>query len=88
METGKEIIMKYCRKTGRQDISHIENCVENLGYLENNEIDKLEGCPSNYGLNYYVGVCERDGLTSTNTSSKELVEKCKECWEIALNKKY
>jgi len=77
METGN--IIRYCKLMSKVDIEHVENCKLNLAYIQHNKLDKLIGCPSGFGLDEHIGLCEIEEV------SQELQNKqCKTCWEKAL----
>jgi hypothetical protein len=66
------------------DVEHLMHC-EELRYefkQKNLNIDSV-GCPSNFGLDEYDGLCFEEDLDNSITY-KQSVEMCRRCWKIAL----
>ncbi len=81
--TGKDAITYYCKNVKTNDIEYLEEALNNLHVLENNEpIENLMGCPNNYGLEYYEGLCFQDNMEEMSNADK--IKLCNECWKKAL----
>lgn len=71
--SNKDKVINYCKNVCSVDESHLENAKHNLAVI--NGLDsEFEGCPSNYGLTEYEGLCEDYDDNC-----------CEECWRKALN---
>ena len=80
MKNGKEKIMNYCNQFDKFNIEHMEQAKENKLLIEQKKYSELNGCPSNFGLDNYEGLCEIEKVPS----NKQL-EQCEKCWIKALN---
>lgn len=80
MINGKSNITTYCKRMSKVDIEHVQDCIENLAFIENGEISKINGCPMNFGLDGYIGLCELEEVLAEDQYSQ-----CEECWNKALN---
>lgn len=70
---NKDKVINYCKNTCSVDEAHLENAKHNLNVI--NGLDsEFEGCPSNYGLTDYQGLCRDYGD-----------DYCNECWNKVLN---
>jgi len=77
MNSGKVLILNYCRQYSEDNITHIQNALHIKFCLENDKLEGLDGhCPSAYGLDNYVGDCEINGSENSD---------CRLCWKRALN---
>lgn len=86
MKRGKDIILEYCSTVQTHDIDHLQNAIDNERTIKNDEYEDLSGCPMNYGLDNYEGLCEtRDDYEKL--SYKEQCEMCNKCWKQALESK-
>lgn len=81
MKKNKEIILHYCDTVKTHDIDHLQDALENKRYIENKEYEMLNGCPSNYGLDDHVGLCE---IEDVGHDIKKQTEQCLKCWKQAL----
>jgi hypothetical protein len=81
LENGKEIILNYCKTVKTHDIDHLQSSIENVWYIEKNDYEMLNGCPSTYGLDDYVGFCEIENVGQEWEKQKE---QCLKCWKNAL----
>lgn len=81
MKNGKEIVLNYCKNIKIHDIEHLKNCLDNEYLIEQGKYDELAGCPSNYGLDDYVGLCEREDVGKDYHKQEE---QCERCWKLAL----
>ena len=79
--TGKNTILNYCKQFSMSSAEHIENCIENKRHIENGELSKLIGCPSNFGLDEFAGLCEEEDV---GNDYKLQCEQCEKCWKKAL----
>ena len=82
---SKEKVLEYCKRFTMPDLSHIENAIDNARMIEKGEYKYLNGCPSAYGLDDYVGICEemKDGeYEALGMAEQENV--CEACWKRAL----
>jgi hypothetical protein len=59
----------------------MEDAIENKRLIEEGEFRYLNGCPSSYGLDHYVGLCEEEKIIG-NVSQ---MDQCECCWRKALN---
>jgi len=87
MKTGKEIILDYCENIKTGDIDHLQACIDIRESLKRNFIDKtylLSHCPSTFGLDKFIGECEKE---SVGIDSKEQIKQCELCWDRALEYK-
>lgn len=78
---SKEIINSYCEKLKKIDIKHIEEAVENKRLIEEGKYRELNGCPQNFGLENYIGLCEIEKVEET----LQQINQCERCWKKALN---
>lgn len=81
MSNEKEIILKYCKTVKTHDIEHLEKSIENARYIENGQYEMLNGCPSAYGLDDHVGLCE---IENVGQDYKLQSEQCLKCWKQVL----
>ena len=72
--SNRDKIINYCKNISSVDETHLENAKHNLNVI--NGLDaEFEGCPSNYGLTDYQGLC------------KDYDDNCcEECWNKAISK--
>lgn len=82
MSKGKELILHYCKNVETHNIDHLQQAIENERYIESGEYDMLNGCPSTYGLDDYVGLCETEDVGEEYEKQKK---QCLNCWKKALN---
>lgn len=80
---SKDAILKYCDQFSESSIEHIQNALENKYLIERGEYRFLNGCPSSYGLDDYMGLCETEEKKG-NGSNKEFEDMCEMCWKKAL----
>lgn len=81
MSNGKETVLHYCKTVKTHDIEHLEKAIENQRYIKKGEYDMLNGCPSAYGLDDHVGLCE---IEDVGQDYKKQSEQCLKCWKNAL----
>jgi len=76
--TGKEIILNYCNNIKTGDIDYLQSCIDIINALENNDKTHLiSHCPSAFGLEEFIGLCE--------TYDENNEEQCSKCWDEALS---
>lgn len=78
---SKEIILNYCSELKTNDIDYLQNALENKSLIEHKEFHLLNGCPSNYGLDDHVGLCE---IEDVGNEFKKQEAQCLSCWKQAL----
>lgn len=79
----RKAVINFCRNIKTHDIEYLEQANHNLYILEHNKsTDYLLGCPNNYGLDFFVGLCWKEYPKEMTNKEKE--ELCRECWEKAL----
>lgn len=81
MSNGKEIVLNYCKTVKTHDIEHLQHAIENQRYIEKGDYEMLNGCPSTYGLDDHVGLCETEDVGQDYEKQKE---QCLKCWKQAL----
>jgi len=83
--TGKEKITKYCKSVMTVNSSdHVCACEAILHMLMNNKPIREEPlCPSNYGLDDYIGLCKLEKEIDVKDWEKQ-EEQCNRCWDKAL----
>lgn len=79
---SKNKIIEYCKELGKIDTKHIEEAVENKRLIEAGKYRELNGCPQNFGLDDYVGLCE---IEKEPKSYQDELNQCERCWKKALN---
>jgi CspA family cold shock protein len=73
-------ILNYCNQFSIYSIEHIENAIKNKSLIEQGKYNILNGCPSSYGLDEYVGLCE----TEKEIKREAQRSQCERCWKKAL----
>jgi len=84
MKTGKEIILEYCDNIKTGDINHLQACIDIKESLRRNDKDRnylISHCPNAFGLDEYIGECEKENV---GIDSKEVLKQCEKCWDRAL----
>jgi len=84
MKNGKEIILKYCDNIKTGDINHLQACIDIRESLRRNDKNRnylISHCPSAFGLDEYIGECEKENV---GIDSKEVLKQCEKCWDKAL----
>lgn len=81
MSNGKEVILNYCKTVQTHDIDHLQSAIENTKYIEKGEYHMLNGCPSTYGLDDFVGLCE---IEDVGQDWERQSKQCLSCWKKAL----
>lgn len=81
MITGKEIILNYCSTVKTHDIEHLQKAIENEKYIKAEKYEMLNGCPSTYGLDNHIGLCEKENIENDFVLQDE---QCLKCWKEAL----
>lgn len=77
-----EIILNYCKTFKTHDTEHLQHAIENARSIENGEYRMINGCPSAYGLDVNVGLCE---IEETNRYTEhEKINMCNRCWKEVL----
>ena len=51
--------------------------------MDNIDYNLFEGCPQNFGLDDYIGLCELE--ENKNISENDIYKLCESCWKKALN---
>lgn len=64
----------------------MQNALENMVYIKEEKYENLNGCPSSYGLDDYLGLCYEEGAEGYEAYDAQL-EQCKRCWKRALGVK-
>lgn len=82
MSSGKEVVLSYCQNIQTHDIDHLQNCLDNERLIKEGNYEQLSGCPSNYGLDDHVGLCE---IEDVGQDYKKQSEQCLKCWKQALD---
>lgn len=82
MMNNKDTILEYCKTVMTHDIDHLQNAIENARYIENGEYEMMNGCPSAYGLDYHVGICEIEEIDDYTEPQK--IDMCNRCWLAVL----
>lgn len=77
---SKDIILNYCKAVKTHDINHLQNALDNERCITYEEYDKMSGCPSNFGLDSYIGLCEIEVVDSLGKQEQQ----CLKCWKQAL----
>lgn len=77
--SGRDTVLKYCSQWSLASYEHIQNAIENKRLIEQERYSELNGCPSSYGLDEFVGLCEEE-----NVSWKAQDDQCEMCWKKAL----
>lgn len=82
---SKDKFKDYLIKTSNVDTSHIEKCINNLNVLKMDNIDYnlFEGCPQNFDLEDFIGLCELE--ENNDITGNEIYKLCENCWKKALN---
>lgn len=78
---NKDKFVNYCEKLEKLDVKHIEEAVENKYLVEKGKYRQLNGCPQNFGVDDYVGLCEIEEVQGII----EQTNQCERCWKKALN---
>jgi hypothetical protein len=79
--SAKETVLHYCRTVQTHDIHHLQNCLDNEKLIEKCEYRQMSGCPSSYGLDNHVGLCE---IEAVGDDIKKGMDQCEACWKQAL----
>lgn len=82
MSEKRELILNYCKTLQTHDVEHLQSAIENQRLIEKGEYDMLNGCPSTYGLDDYVGLCEEEDV---GQDFKKQNLQCLNCWKKALD---
>jgi hypothetical protein len=85
MSNGKEIVLEYCNQFKMPDLEHIEQAIENKRMIEKGEYRYLNGCPSNFGLEKHIGICEIE--ETDDYTPQQQSDMCERCWKQALGAK-
>lgn len=80
---SKEQILKYCGQWDVNSLQHMEQAMENKRLIERGLYDLLNGCPSGFGLDDHIGLCETDPLPK-DAKYSEQCSQCETCWKLAL----
>jgi len=80
MKTGKDVILNYCETIKTHDIEHLQNCLDNEKDIKNGDLSILAGCPMNFGLDDFEGLCEKEDVHGWQAQSLQ----CYNCWRQAL----
>lgn len=72
-------ILDYCTRLSKNDTEHIEQAKENKWLIEQGRYRELNGCPSAFGLDDYIGLCEVEEVEQS-----EQFNQCEQCWKKAL----
>lgn len=79
---NKDTIYTYCKTVRTHDIDHLHNALENARYIEKAEYEQMNGCPSSYGLEDHVGICE---IENTDAYTQlQIMNMCHRCWKNVL----
>jgi hypothetical protein len=82
-KTNKEIILEYCDNIQTGDIDYLQSCIDVRESLRDGGIRYyLDHCPSAYGLDDYIGLCEESA--DDNMSNQEKINQCERCWDRVL----
>lgn len=81
MSNGKDTILKYCNQFSIYSVEHMENAIENSRLIEQGKYGELNGCPSNYGLDDFKGLCFEEEVEGNEAQ----LEQCERCWKKALD---
>lgn len=83
--SSKEDVLKYCNTFKNVDLEHIGNALENAKLINKGEYRYLNGCPSSFGLDDYVGICEEDmEVDYASLNPRQQFDVCEACWKRAL----
>lgn len=82
MSNGKETVLKYCGQFSAPSVEHMEQALENKRFIERGEYKYLNGCPSNFGLDDHIGLCEIKDTDDYTEPQK--MNMCERCWKQAL----
>jgi hypothetical protein len=83
LNSEKEIILKYCKTVKTHDIDHLQDAIENARYIESGEYKMMNGCPSSYGVEEHVGICEIEEHKDWDIN--KLTDMCNRCWKNVLD---
>lgn len=82
---SKDDVLKYCEQFSPADIEHAEQAIENARMIKKGVYRYLNGCPANFGLDDYVGICEElPDVELDSQSADESNDMCEACWKRAL----
>lgn len=79
---SKEKVLAYCGQFSRSTVEHMEESIENKRLIEQERYRELNGCPSNFGLDEHVGLCETEETDEYTEPQK--MDMCERCWKQAL----
>lgn len=79
---SKEKILNYCNQFSKFSIEHMEQAIENKRLIEQERYSELNGCPSNFGLEDHIGLCEIEEID--NYTEEQKADMCERCWKQAL----
>lgn len=79
---SKEAVLAYCSQYSRSSIEHMEQAIENKRLIEQGRYSELSGCPSNFGIDDHVGLCEIEETVDYTENQK--MDMCERCWKQAL----
>ena len=82
MSSEREIILNYCKTVETNDIEHLQNAIENARYIKDSDYKMMNGCPSTYGLDEHVGLCEIEETDDYKEPQK--TDMCNRCWKQVL----
>jgi hypothetical protein len=81
LTNNKLTVIQYCGSVKTHDIDHLQNAIDNKRSIEGNQYEKLTGCPSAYGIDHYVGLCE---TIDVGKDYEKQNEQCLQYWTNAL----
>lgn len=82
---SKKKVLDYCEKFVRIDFEHICAAQDNFRAIKEERYSDLAGCPSGFGLDDYVGLCELETEEVLEKQSyTDACDMCEKCWKQAL----
>ena len=79
---SKRKVLRYCSQFSASFIQHMEQAIENKRLIEQERYRELNGCPSNFGLDNHIGLCEIE--ETADYTEEQKTDMCDRCWKQAL----
>ena len=80
MSNGRNRVLNHCSQYSYSDLDYIQSCLDNERAIKEGRYRDLEGCPSSFGLEEFLGLCYED----TVEDYLEQRNQCEMCWKQAL----